>query len=1175
MTNRAKQILLWTAGFLLAHAVAAGAQTTPYHLHKEPVDDFFTENCSYSLRTPTGPDAAALAIQSADLKNHAAGVVVLACFEMFAGTHSGGTIPQNSTVTFNLWMKKTASWAVILPQASLQLANGTQLCSKTLQTSQGGTPLSQTSQLFTFSCSLPSAVSMSTTDRLKLYVGYSIETVPGNHSVKAELDIETGFDSLITVPNPVPPTPTITGFNYPTAPPNTVVQITGTNFGATGDTRSVTFDGATVATANWTATSVDVTVPAGLAPGPSPDLVAVQVKVIVQGVQSAGSTFSINPPPTLTSLTPSSAHTTDVVTVTGQNFLATQAQGPSTVTFNGVAASPSSWNNTTIQVPVPAGQASGAVVVTVAGRSTTGGLPFTLIPPPVVSALYPASGQVGASVTIVGQRFGAMQGANTIKFNGTTATPTQWSDTVIKAPVPAGATTGAVVVKVSNQPSPDTTFTVVVAGGMAGTISRVTGGTAISSASVQALLGGVMKGTATTASDGTYSISSLDPGTYDVRVFKSGFSPELRTGNVVTASGTATVNVTMYQPGSATGKVTQADGVTPLVGAAVTVYEGPSQKGSTNTNASGDYTVGNLHPGSFTVQAANAGYRTAEQSAAIVESAATTTNFSLDGAPAGPVLYAYDELGRLVQVTDPSGQSAIYRYDAVGNITAIERPGASAVSISAVSPTAGAVTTAVTIHGSGFSATPSQNVVKFNGVDAVVTSASATELATTVPAGASDGAITVTVSATTGTSPAPFDVTTVGAPTVSGFSPTSAAAGTAVTINGTNFDPVPGNDSLRVNLSPSQVTSATATAIQTTIAPSATTGRVAVATPNGTGLSTDYLWIAPPPYLLSALGPTTAASLNTDVAVSAPSDKIALLAFEGTEGQRVAINATNVSGNIFATTNVHLYTPFGALIKTLNNISTGGFLDTVALRWTGTYSVVFDPLTSDATTGTLRIINVPPDDSGPIAFGTPLTTATTVAGQNVRRTFTGTIGHRFSLSQSGFNCFSGTWSILAPDGSVLAPATCNDFIEPTAPAAATGTYTVLVDPKDAATGSTTLTLSDVPADISGTLTINDPVATSVPIQTPGQNASYTFSGSNAQAIRVQLSGGISGTFPCVTMSLLRPNGSGGFTQLAQTSGCGGFTLSQTLPATDTYTIKIDPIGNSVATGTVTVRIISP
>ena len=97
----------------------------------------------------------------------------------------------------------------------------------------------------------------------------------------------------------------------------------------------------------------------------------------------------------------------------------------------------------------------------------------------------------------------------------------------------------------------------------------------------------------------------------------------------------------------------------------------------------------------------------------------------------------------------------------------------------------------------------------------------------------------------------------------------------------------------------------------------------------------------------------------------------------------------------------------------------------------------------------------------------------------------------------------------------------------------------------------------------------------MPLETPGQNASYTFSGTNAQAIRVQLSGGYLGTFPCVTMKLRRrdPANQNNWIDLTQTSGCGGFELPYTLPATDTYTITIDPIGNSK--GTATVRVISP
>src|SRR5216684_1318053 len=73
--------------------------------------------------------------------------------------------------------------------------------------------------------------------------------------------------------------------------------------------------------------------------------------------------------------------------------------------------------------------------------------------------LNPASGLVGASVTISGANFGATQGTSTVKFNGTTATPTSWSTTSIVAPVPSGATTGNVVVTVSGAASNGVLFT--------------------------------------------------------------------------------------------------------------------------------------------------------------------------------------------------------------------------------------------------------------------------------------------------------------------------------------------------------------------------------------------------------------------------------------------------------------------------------------------------------------------------------------------------------------------------------------------------------------------------------------------------------------------------------------------------------------------------------------------
>jgi DNA-binding protein YbaB len=79
---------------------------------------------------------------------------------------------------------------------------------------------------------------------------------------------------------------------------------------------------------------------------------------------------------------------------------------------------------------------------------------------PAIATLTPGSGPVGTAVSIAGSNFGATKGTSTVTFNGTTATPTSWSATNIVVPVPAGATTGNVVVTVGGVASNATTYTV-------------------------------------------------------------------------------------------------------------------------------------------------------------------------------------------------------------------------------------------------------------------------------------------------------------------------------------------------------------------------------------------------------------------------------------------------------------------------------------------------------------------------------------------------------------------------------------------------------------------------------------------------------------------------------------------------------------------------------------------
>jgi hypothetical protein len=170
-----------------------------------------------------------------------------------------------------------------------------------------------------------------------------------------------------------------------------------------------------------------------------------------------------NPPPApnIVSMNPMSGAVGRPVTITGANFGMTQ--GTSTVKFNGVAATPTSWSSTSIAVTVPAGATNGNVVVTVGGVASNG-VNFTVtafVTGPSITGLSPMTGAAGTSVTIAGTNFGATQGPSTVTFNGIAATATSWGATSIVATVPAGAMTGSVVVTVGGVASNGVNFTVI------------------------------------------------------------------------------------------------------------------------------------------------------------------------------------------------------------------------------------------------------------------------------------------------------------------------------------------------------------------------------------------------------------------------------------------------------------------------------------------------------------------------------------------------------------------------------------------------------------------------------------------------------------------------------------------------------------------------------------------
>lgn len=85
-----------------------------------------------------------------------------------------------------------------------------------------------------------------------------------------------------------------------------------------------------------------------------------------------------------------------------------------------------------------------------------------------------------------------------------------------------------------------------------------------------------------------------------------------------------------------------------------------------------------------------------------------------------------------------------------------------APTISSLNPSSGSVGIAVTINGTGFDATPSNNTVYFGPVKASVTAATTTSLTVTVPVGAGFQPVSVIVNNLTGFSSTPFNITYAG-----------------------------------------------------------------------------------------------------------------------------------------------------------------------------------------------------------------------------------------------------------------------------------------------------------------------------------------------------------------------------------------------------------------------------
>jgi hypothetical protein len=157
--------------------------------------------------------------------------------------------------------------------------------------------------------------------------------------------------------------------------------------------------------------------------------------------------------------------------------------------------------------------------------------------------------------------------------------------------------------------------------------------------------------------------------------------------------------------------------------------------------------------------------------------------------------------------------------------------------ISQITPASGGAGTIVTIHGTGFSTTATQNVVAFNGVSAVVKSATDSLIVATAPKGVATGPVSVSINGERTVGPV---FTVVPLPAITSLAPSSGPVGATVTITGTNFSSILAENQVSFNGVPAVISSATNTNLIVTVPKGAATGNVTVTTNNQKSLGSPF-----------------------------------------------------------------------------------------------------------------------------------------------------------------------------------------------------------------------------------------------------------------------------------------------------------------------------------------------
>jgi uncharacterized protein (TIGR03382 family) len=429
-------------------------------------------------------------------------------------------------------------------------------------------------------------------------------------------------------------------------------------------------------------------------------------------------------------MSPTSGAPGNYIDITGANFT-----GTTVVRFNGVATTFFVSSDTQLSsVLIPYGASTGRVSITNASGTTTSTTDFTVPAMAELTGFSPQAGTPGTQVVLTGSGLGTTTG---VQFNGVSATFTVNSDTQLTATVPVGTQTGSIALQASGgSPNLENTFTVLSAA--APTLTAFSP-TTIAPNGTLTLTGTNFTGVTAVSIDGAMAdwVSVSSDTELSVSLPQGAATGRIRVYNT-RGSATSASDVTVLSAPKVTG-------FSPTSGAAGTVV---TVTGTGFTGATG-VRIGGLAAASFSVD------NDTQLTATVASGAITGT----------------------VQVSTPGGSGSSTGRFATQS--------AAVPTLTSFSPTSGSPGSSVLLTGTGFTGTTE---VTFNGMPTTFSAASDTTLSAFVPNGATTGPVRVTNTRGSATSSTNFTVdTTSSAVSITGFTPTSGAVGTTVTVTGKGF----------------------------------------------------------------------------------------------------------------------------------------------------------------------------------------------------------------------------------------------------------------------------------------------------------------------------------------------------------------------------------------------------